>query len=139
MKDIVTTIKGYVNDLIQLSLSLIAFGAVMGILFPGGMFGMDVIGNVVAISDEPAHPYHHLSLSQFIFPLVLYYGYYIACKLEKTQPMIVQLQDLNNMELVSVRTQEQQNTSPVIVTNNSYVAPNAEAISNKNSTLLSKV
>tara|TARA_R100001377_G_C3160685_1_gene99609 strand:+ start:383 stop:604 length:222 start_codon:yes stop_codon:yes gene_type:complete len=52
MKDIVTTIKGYVNDLIQLSLSLIAFGAVMGILFPGGMFGMDVIGNLIALVNK---------------------------------------------------------------------------------------
>ena len=49
MKDIVTTIKGYVNDLLQLSLSLIAFGAVAGILFPGGMFGMDVIGNLISL------------------------------------------------------------------------------------------
>ena len=49
MKDIVTTIKGYVNDLVQLSMSLVAFGAVAGILFPGGMFGMDVIGGFITL------------------------------------------------------------------------------------------
>ena len=52
MKDIVTTIKGYVNDLLQLSLSLIAFGAVAGILFRGGMFGMDVIGNLISLVNK---------------------------------------------------------------------------------------
>ena len=52
MKDIVTTIKGYVNDLVHLSLSLVAFGAVAGILFPGGMFGMDVIGNLISLVNK---------------------------------------------------------------------------------------
>ena len=49
MKDIVTTIKGYVNDLVHLSLSLVAFGAVAGIIFQGGLFGLDVIGNLMSL------------------------------------------------------------------------------------------
>ena len=52
MKDIVTTIKGYVDDLVQLMFSLIAIGVVAGILFPNGFLGIDVIGNVILLINK---------------------------------------------------------------------------------------
>ena len=52
MKDIVTTIKGYVDDLVQLMFSLIAIGVVAGILFPNGFLGIDVIGNVILLLNK---------------------------------------------------------------------------------------
>ena len=52
MKDIVTTVKGYVDDLVQLMFSLVAIGVVAGILFPGGFLGIDVIGNLILLVNK---------------------------------------------------------------------------------------
>ena len=52
MKDIVTTIKGYVDDLVQLLFSLIAIGVVAGIIFPNGFLGIDVIGNIILLLNK---------------------------------------------------------------------------------------
>ena len=52
MKDIVTTIKGYIDDLVQLMFSLIAIGVVAGILFQNGFLGIDVIGNIILLLNK---------------------------------------------------------------------------------------
>ena len=49
MKDIIKLIKGYVDDLMSVLISLIGLGAVAGILFQGGLFGLDVIGNLMSL------------------------------------------------------------------------------------------
>ena len=49
MKEIVTMIKGYVDDLAHLMMSFIAIGAVSEVIFGTGIFGVNVIGNLTAI------------------------------------------------------------------------------------------
>jgi hypothetical protein len=52
MKDILKLIGTYVDDIVSVLFSLIAVGAVAGILFPNGLFGMDVIGNLISLVDR---------------------------------------------------------------------------------------
>ena len=49
MKDIIKLIKGYVDDLMSVLISLIGLGAVTGIIFQGGLFGLDVIANLMSL------------------------------------------------------------------------------------------
>ena len=49
MKDIIKLINGYVDDLMSVLMSLVGLGAVAGILFQGGLFGLDVIGNLISL------------------------------------------------------------------------------------------
>ena len=49
MKEIVTTVKGYVDDLAHLMMSFIAIGAVSEVRFGSGSFGVNVIGNLTSI------------------------------------------------------------------------------------------
>jgi hypothetical protein len=49
MKEIVTMIKGYVDDLAHLMMSFIAIGAVSEVIFGTGIFGVNVIGNLTTI------------------------------------------------------------------------------------------
>ena len=49
MKDIIKLIKGYVDDLMSVLISLIGLGAVAGIIFQGGLFGLDVIANLMSL------------------------------------------------------------------------------------------
>ena len=49
MKEIITMVKGYVDDLAHLLLSFIAIGAVSEIIFGTGIFGVNVIGNLTSI------------------------------------------------------------------------------------------
>ena len=49
MKEIITMVKGYVDDLAHLLLSFIAIGAVSEIIFGSGIFGVNVIGNLTSI------------------------------------------------------------------------------------------
>ena len=49
MKEIITLVKGYADDLAQLMLSLVAIGAVSEIIFGSGIFGVNVIGNLTSI------------------------------------------------------------------------------------------
>ena len=49
MKEIVTTVKGYVDDLAHLMMSFIAIGAVSEVIFGSGIFGVNVIGNLTSI------------------------------------------------------------------------------------------
>ena len=49
MKEIVTMVKGYVDDLAHLMMSFIAIGAVSEVIFGTGIFGVNVIGNLTTI------------------------------------------------------------------------------------------
>ena len=49
MKEVITLVKGWVDDISQLMASFIAIGAVSEVLFGSGIFGVNVIGNLTAI------------------------------------------------------------------------------------------
>ena len=49
MKEIITLVKGYVDDLAKMMLSLVAIGAISEVIFGSGIFGVNVIGNLTAI------------------------------------------------------------------------------------------
>ena len=49
MKEIITTVKGWVDDLAHLMLSFVAIGAVSEVIFGTGIFGVNVIGNLTSI------------------------------------------------------------------------------------------
>ena len=49
MKEIITMVKGYVDDLAHLMMSFIAIGAVSEVIFGTGIFGVNVIGNLTTI------------------------------------------------------------------------------------------
>jgi len=52
MKEVITMIKGYVDDLTHLLMSFLAIGAIGEVLFGSGMFGINVIGNLTSIISE---------------------------------------------------------------------------------------
>ena len=52
MKEAITTVKGYVDDLTHLLTSFLAIGAIGEVLFGSGMFGINVIGNLTSIIGE---------------------------------------------------------------------------------------
>ena len=49
MKEIITMVKGYVDDLAHLMMSFVAIGAVSEVIFGRGIFGVNVIGNLTSI------------------------------------------------------------------------------------------
>ncbi len=49
MKEVVTMVKGYIDDLAHLMLSFVAIGAISEVIFGTGIFGVNVIGNLTAI------------------------------------------------------------------------------------------
>ena len=49
MKEIITMVKGYVDDLAHLMMSFVAIGAVSEVIFGSGIFGVKVIGNLTSI------------------------------------------------------------------------------------------
>jgi len=49
MQEIITLVKGYVDDLAHLMLSFVAIGAISEIIFGSGIFGVNVIGNLTSI------------------------------------------------------------------------------------------
>ena len=52
MKEAITMIKGYVDDLTHLLMSFLAIGAIGEVIFGSGMFGINVIGNLTSIISE---------------------------------------------------------------------------------------
>ena len=52
MKEIITLVKGYIDDLAQMMLSLVAIGAISEVIFGSGIFGVNVIGNLTAINNS---------------------------------------------------------------------------------------
>ena len=49
MKEIITLVKGYIDDLVHLMISFVAIGAVSEVIFGTGVFGVNVIGNLTQI------------------------------------------------------------------------------------------
>ena len=49
MQEIITLVKGYIDDLDQMMLSLVAIGAISEVIFGSGIFGVNVIGNLTQI------------------------------------------------------------------------------------------
>ena len=49
MKEIITMVKGYVDDLAHLMMSFVAIGAESEVIFGSGSFGVNVIGNLTSI------------------------------------------------------------------------------------------
>ena len=52
MKEIITLVKGYIDDLAQMMLSLVAIGAISEVIFGSGIFGVNVIGNLTLIINK---------------------------------------------------------------------------------------
>ena len=49
MKEIITLVKGWVDDIVQLLMSFVAIGAISEVIFGSGIFGVNVIGNLTSI------------------------------------------------------------------------------------------
>ena len=49
MKEVITMVKGYIDDIAHLMLSFIAIGAISEVIFGTGVFGVNVIGNLTSI------------------------------------------------------------------------------------------
>jgi|TARA_R110001592_G_scaffold261359_1_gene526202 hypothetical protein len=49
MKEIITLVKSFIDDLAHLMMSFVAVGAVSEVIFGSGIFGVNVIGNLTAI------------------------------------------------------------------------------------------
>ena len=52
MKEVITTVKGYVDDLAHLLMSFVAIGAIGEVIFGTGIFGVNVIGNLTSIINK---------------------------------------------------------------------------------------
>ena len=52
MKEIITLVKGWVDDLAQLLMSFVAIGAISEVIFGTGVFGVNVIGNLTLIINK---------------------------------------------------------------------------------------
>ena len=49
MKEIITMVKGYIDDLAHLMMSFVAIGAISEVIFGSGIFGVNVIGKLTSI------------------------------------------------------------------------------------------
>ena len=49
MKEIITMVKGNIDDIAHLMMSFLAVGAMSEVLFGTGVFGVNVIGNLTSI------------------------------------------------------------------------------------------
>jgi len=52
MREIITMVKGWLDDVSHLMVSFIAIGAVSEVLFGTGIFGVKVIGNLTSIINQ---------------------------------------------------------------------------------------
>jgi hypothetical protein len=52
MREIITLVKGMVDDIAHLMLSFVAIGAVGEVVFGSGVFGVNVIGNLTSIINQ---------------------------------------------------------------------------------------
>jgi hypothetical protein len=52
MKEAITMVKGWIDDLVHLLMSFVAVGAMSEVLFGSGVFGVNVIGNLTQIIGE---------------------------------------------------------------------------------------
>ena len=49
MKEVITMVKGYIDDLAHLMMSFVAIGAIAEVIFGTGIFGVNVIVNLTSI------------------------------------------------------------------------------------------
>ena len=49
MKEIITMVKEYIDDLAHLMISFVAIGALSEVIFGSGVFGVNVVGNLTSI------------------------------------------------------------------------------------------
>ena len=52
MKEVITTVKDWIDDLVHLLMSFVAVGAMSEVLFGSGVFGVNVIGNLTTIISQ---------------------------------------------------------------------------------------
>ena len=52
MKEVITMVKGYIDDLAHLLISFVAIGAISEVIFGTGVFGVNVIGNLTSIINQ---------------------------------------------------------------------------------------
>jgi len=52
MKEVITMVKGYIDDLAHLMISFVAIGAVSEVIFGTGVFGVKVIENLTSIINQ---------------------------------------------------------------------------------------
>ena len=52
MKEVISLVKGWVDDIAHLLISFVAIGAVGEVLFGSGIFGVNVIGNLTSIINK---------------------------------------------------------------------------------------
>ena len=52
MKEVITLVNGWVDDIAHLLISFVAIGAVGEVLFGSGIFGVNVIGNLTSIINK---------------------------------------------------------------------------------------
>ena len=52
MKEVVTMVKGWVDDVAHLMISFVAIGAISEVLFGSGVFGVNVIGNLTGLINQ---------------------------------------------------------------------------------------
>ena len=49
MKEAITMVKGWIDDVAHLMMSFVAIGAISEVIFGSGIFGVNVIGNLTSI------------------------------------------------------------------------------------------
>ena len=49
MKEVITMVKGYIDDIAHLMISFVEIGAISEVIFGTGVFGVNVIGNLTSI------------------------------------------------------------------------------------------
>ena len=69
MKEIITQVKGYVDDLAHLLISFVAIGAVSEVIFGAGIFGVNVIGNLTSIINKFGESDDLLITNQLLYQL----------------------------------------------------------------------
>jgi len=52
MKEAITMVKGFIDQLVHLMMSFVAVGAMSEVIFGTGVFGVNVIGNLTSIINE---------------------------------------------------------------------------------------
>ena len=52
MKEVITLVKDWVDDIAHLLISFVAIGAVGEVFFGSGIFGVNVIGNLTSIINK---------------------------------------------------------------------------------------
>jgi hypothetical protein len=52
VKEIITMVKRYIDDLVHLMISFVTIGAVSEVIFGTGVFGVNVIGNLTSIINK---------------------------------------------------------------------------------------